>query len=41
VARGYMTGAWWLLDVEYGFEPWQGGQGLQVNSFSVCTFLGC
>jgi hypothetical protein len=41
IARGYMTGAWWLLDVEYGFEPWQGGQGLQVNSFSVCTLSGC
>jgi hypothetical protein len=41
VARGYMTAAWSLLDVEFGFEPWQGGAGLKVNSFNVCTPTGC
>ena len=33
--RGYMTSAWYLIDVEAGFEPWQGGTGLAVNSFDV------
>jgi cellulose 1,4-beta-cellobiosidase len=41
VARGYMTDAWWLIDVEYGFEPWQGGQGLTLNAGSICTPAGC
>ena len=41
VARGYMTGNWWLIGVEYGFEPWQGGQGLKLNSGNVCTPAGC
>jgi cellulose 1,4-beta-cellobiosidase len=41
VARGYLTDAWWLIDVEAGFEPWQGGAGLAVTAFSVCTPAGC
>ena len=41
VARGYMLNSWYLIDVEAGFEPWIGGQGLQVNSFSVCDSAGC
>jgi cellulose 1,4-beta-cellobiosidase len=35
VSRGYMQSSWWLIDVEFGFELWQGGAGLAVNSFSV------
>lgn len=35
VKRGYMQNSWFLIDVEAGFEPWQGGQGLTANSFSV------
>lgn len=35
VSRGYMTGAWWLIDVEAGFEVWDGGVGLTANSFTV------
>jgi Glycosyl hydrolase family 12 len=35
VSRGYMTNAWYLIDVEAGFEVWQGGAGLTANSFSV------
>jgi cellulose 1,4-beta-cellobiosidase len=35
VARGYMPRAWYLIDVEAGFELWQGGQGLGIQSFSV------
>jgi Glycosyl hydrolase family 12/Cellulose binding domain/Putative Ig domain len=34
-SRGYMTGACWLIDVEAGFELWQGGAGLATKSFSV------
>jgi hypothetical protein len=35
VSRGYMSGSDWLIDVEAGFELWQGGTGLATNSFSV------
>ncbi len=35
VNRGYMSGSDWLIDVEAGFELWQGGAGLATNSFSV------
>jgi cellulose 1,4-beta-cellobiosidase len=35
VSRSYMTSAWYLIDVEAGFEVWQGGAGLTANSFSV------
>jgi hypothetical protein len=30
-----MTGAWWLIDVEAGFEVWDGSAGLTANSFTV------
>ncbi len=35
VSRGYMTSSCWLIDVEAGFELWQGGAGLGTKSFSV------
>ena len=35
VRRGYLQTAWYLLDVEAGFEIWQGGNGLATNSFSA------
>jgi cellulose 1,4-beta-cellobiosidase len=35
VARGYMPSTWYLIDVEAGFEIWQGGQGLTADSFSL------
>ena len=34
IARGYLQPAWYLTSVQFGFEPWQGGPGLAVNSFS-------
>jgi Glycosyl hydrolase family 12 len=34
-ARGYLPSGWWLLDIESGFEIWQGGVGAQVNAFDV------
>ncbi|NUR26957.1 MAG: cellulose-binding protein [Catenulispora sp.] len=39
-ARGSINPAHYLLDVEAGFEIWQGGQGLGTNSFSVTTTTG-
>src|ERR1700733_13876293 len=35
VSRGYTNSSWYLIDVEAGFELWQGGAGLTTNSFSV------
>ncbi|HEY1705853.1 MAG TPA: hypothetical protein VGG75_39730 [Trebonia sp.] len=37
VSRGYTGSDWYLIDVEAGFELWQGGAGLATNSFSVTT----
>jgi hypothetical protein len=34
VSRGSINPAHYLIDVEAGFEIWQGGQGLASNSFS-------
>ncbi|MBS2966848.1 cellulose-binding protein, partial [Actinocrinis puniceicyclus] len=34
VARGSINPSNYLIDVEAGFEIWQGGQGLGTNSFS-------
>jgi hypothetical protein len=35
VSRGYISSSCYLIDVEAGFELWQGGAGLATNSFSV------
>ena len=35
VRRGYISPSWYLIDVEAGFEVWQGGAGLATKSFSV------
>jgi hypothetical protein len=35
VSRGYTKSSWYLIDMEAGFELWQGGAGLKTNSFSV------
>ena len=37
ISRGYIQNSWYLIDVEAGFELWQGGAGLATNSFSVST----
>jgi len=37
ISRGYIQPSWYLIDVEAGFELWQGGAGLATNSFSVST----
>lgn len=33
--RGYIKKSWYLIDVEAGFELWQGGAGLVTKSFAV------
>ena len=40
VRRGYISSSWYLIDVEAGFELWQGGAGLATNSFSVHVASG-
>jgi hypothetical protein len=35
VSRGSLQTSWWLIDVEYGFEIWKGGEGLRMSGFSV------
>jgi hypothetical protein len=35
IARGHGSSAWYLTSVQAGFEPWAGGVGLAVNSFSA------
>jgi cellulose 1,4-beta-cellobiosidase len=35
VSRGYLSRSCYLIDIEAGFELWQGGAGLATNSFSV------
>jgi len=35
VQRGFLQPSWWLLDVEMGFEIWNGGAGLGCSSFAV------
>ncbi|NRQ40461.1 hypothetical protein HII36_52890 [Nonomuraea sp. NN258] len=34
VSRGYGQRSWYLTSVQAGFEPWVGGAGLAVDSFS-------
>jgi len=40
VSRGSLETSWWLIDVEYGFEIWTGGQGLAVSNYSVSAAAG-
>ncbi len=37
LTRGYMSSAWYMTSVQFGFEPWVGGPGLAVNSFSYTS----
>ncbi|WFE38687.1 cellulose binding domain-containing protein [Micromonospora sp. WMMD998] len=38
--RGAITNDWYLTSIQAGFEPWQGGVGLAVTSFSQSVNLG-
>ncbi len=40
INRGYMPRSCWLIDVEAGFELWQGGTGLTTSSFTVAINSG-
>ncbi|MFI8214522.1 cellulose binding domain-containing protein [Streptomyces sp. NPDC085932] len=40
VARGMAQNNWYLTSVQAGFEPWQNGAGLAVNSFSSTVNTG-
>jgi chitodextrinase len=40
MSRGYVQSSWYLTSMQAGFEPWIGGAGLAVNSFSVTTGTG-
>lgn len=40
VSRGSINPSNYLIDVEAGFEIWQGGQGLGTNSYSVSATAG-
>ena len=40
VSRGSLETTWWLIDVEYGFEIWTGGDGLAMSGFSVSAAAG-
>ncbi|MGX1274385.1 GH12 family glycosyl hydrolase domain-containing protein [Streptomyces phaeoluteigriseus] len=40
VRRGMAQNTWYLTSVQAGFEPWQNGAGLAVNSFSSAVNLG-
>jgi hypothetical protein len=35
INRGWIQKSWYLIDVEAGFEIWQGGAGLATDSFAV------
>jgi hypothetical protein len=38
--RGTITNSWYLTSIQAGFEPWNGGVGLGVNSFSTTVNQG-
>ncbi|WP_229399535.1 GH12 family glycosyl hydrolase domain-containing protein [Micromonospora okii] len=38
--RGAITNSWYLTSIQAGFEPWQGGAGLAVTSFSQSVNTG-
>ncbi|UJV38791.1 GH12 family glycosyl hydrolase domain-containing protein [Streptomyces sp. AMCC400023] len=40
VSRGLAQNNWYLTSVQAGFEPWQNGTGLTVNSFSSTVETG-
>jgi hypothetical protein len=39
-ARGAITNSWYLTSIQAGFEPWNGGVGLGVNSFAASVNQG-
>ena len=39
-SHGEIAASWYLMDIEYGFEVWQGGQGIEGNNFWVDVVAG-
>jgi len=39
-SRGYIQDSWYMMAIEAGFEIWQGGTGLALNSFSAAVNQG-
>jgi hypothetical protein len=40
VSRGLAQNSWYLTSIQAGFEPWSGGVGLAVTSFSASANIG-
>ncbi|MFD1151553.1 GH12 family glycosyl hydrolase domain-containing protein [Saccharothrix hoggarensis] len=40
VRRGQVQTGWYMTSAQFGFEPWQGGPGLAVNSFGFSASGG-
>ncbi len=40
ISRGHITRSWYLTSIQAGFEPWIGGTGLAVTSFSATVTRG-
>ena len=40
ISRGHITNSWYLTSIQAGFEPWIGGAGLAVTSFSASVTRG-
>ncbi|WP_225993092.1 GH12 family glycosyl hydrolase domain-containing protein [Actinomadura rudentiformis] len=40
ISHGLANASWYLTSVQAGFEPWQNGTGLAVNSFSAAVENG-
>ncbi len=40
MSRGYIQSGWYMMDIEAGFEIWQGGTGLAVTNFSAAVNQG-
>jgi hypothetical protein len=40
MSRGYIQNGWYMMDIEAGFEIWQGGVGLAVTNFSAAINQG-
>lgn len=40
VSRGNLNPSSWLIDVEFGFEIWTGGQGLAMSNYLVSAAAG-
>jgi hypothetical protein len=40
ISRGYVQASWYMMDIEAGFEIWQGGAGLACTNFTASVNSG-